>query len=88
MLVNTNVQGYIQACEALKVNDLTNDICKINVPTLCIAGTEDGSTPPVQVKAMADQIPNARYVLIEGVGHIPCIEVPELIAKHILDFVK
>jgi 3-oxoadipate enol-lactonase len=88
MLVNTNPQGYVQACEALKINDLTDQIHKINVPTLCIAGTEDGSTPPAQVKAMADQIPNAQYILIEGVGHIPCIEVPELIAKHILDFVK
>ncbi|MDZ7899780.1 MAG: 3-oxoadipate enol-lactonase [Arcicella sp.] len=88
MLSNTNPEGYIQACEALKINDLTDDISKINLPTLCIAGTEDGSTPPAQVKAMADLIPNSRYILIEGVGHIPCVEVPELIAEHILKFTK
>ena len=88
MLSNINLDGYIQACEALKTNDLTNGISKINVPTLCIAGTEDGSTPPAQVKAMADLIPNSTYILIENVGHIPCVEVPELMAKHILAFVK
>ena len=88
MLSNINLDGYIQACEALKTNDLTNGISKINVPTLCIAGTEDGSTPPAQVKAMADLIPNSTYILIEDVGHIPCVEVPELMAKHILAFVK
>jgi 3-oxoadipate enol-lactonase / 4-carboxymuconolactone decarboxylase len=87
MLSNSNQVGYIHACEALKVNDLTNEISKINIPTLCIAGTEDGSTPPAQVKAMADQIPDAKYVLIEGVGHIPCVEKPEFIAKLIIDFV-
>jgi 3-oxoadipate enol-lactonase len=88
MLSNINLEGYIQACEALKINDLTNEIGKINVPALCFAGTEDGSTPPVQVKVMADLIPYSTYILIDGVGHIPCVEVPELMANHILAFVK
>lgn len=89
MMVSTiNLQGYIQACEALKINDLTNEISEITVPTLCFAGTEDGSTPPAQVRAMADLIPNSTYILIEGVGHIPCVEVPELMANLILAFVK
>jgi pimeloyl-ACP methyl ester carboxylesterase len=34
---------------------------------------------------MADLIPNSTYILIEGVGHIPCVEVPELMANHILE---
>jgi 3-oxoadipate enol-lactonase len=85
MLSNINLDGYSQACEALKINDLTNDVGKIKVPTLCFAGTEDGSTPPALVKAMADLIPSSKYILIEGVGHIPCVEVPELISKHILE---
>jgi 3-oxoadipate enol-lactonase len=88
MLSNINLDGYIKACEALKINDLTNEISEINVPTLCIAGTEDGSTLPALVKAMSDLIPNSTYILIEGVGHIPCVEVPELMSKHILAFVK
>lgn len=88
MLSISNVKGYIKACEALKINDLTNEIHKINLPTLCIAGTADGSTPPDLVKAMADKISNAKYILIEGVGHIPCVEVPKIVANHILNFVK
>jgi 3-oxoadipate enol-lactonase len=88
MVSNINLQGYVQACEALKINDLTNEISEITVPTLCFAGTEDGSTPPAQVKAMADLILNSTYILIEGVGHIPCVEVPELMANHILEFIK
>ena len=88
MLSNANPIGYVQACEALKINDLTNEISTISIPTLCLAGTEDGSTPPAQVKAMADQIHNAKYVLIEGVGHIPCVEKPETFAQLILDFVS
>jgi 3-oxoadipate enol-lactonase len=88
MLSNSNVEGYLKACEALKMNDLTAEIHKINLPTLCIAGTVDGSTPPELVKTMADNIPNVKYILIDGVGHIPCVEVPEIVANHILNFVK
>lgn len=88
MVSNINLDGYIQSCEALKINDLTNDIGKIKVPTLCFAGSEDGSTPPELVKAMADLIPDSTYILIAGVGHIPCVEQPELMANHILAFVK
>ena len=88
MLANSPVEGYIQACEALKSNDLTVEITHINTPTLCIAGSVDGSTPPALVKAMADKIPNAQYVEIEGVGHIPCVETPSVVAAFILNFVE
>ena len=88
MLANSPIEGYIQACEALKYNDLTAEITHINVPTLCIAGSVDGSTPPALVKAMADKIPNAQYVEIEGVGHIPCVETPSVVAAHILNFIN
>ena len=88
MLANSNPIGYLEACNALKRNDLTDEIHKIDVPTLCFAGTVDGSTPPDLVKAMADKIPNSKYILIEGVGHIPCVEAPEIVSKHIIAFVK
>lgn len=88
MLANSPIEGYIQACEALKYNDLTAEITHINVPTLCIAGSVDGSTPPALVKAMADKIPNAQYVEIEGIGHIPCVETPSVMAAHILNFIN
>ena len=86
MLSQSPLLGYIAACEALRENDLRDAIVGIGVPTLCFAGSEDGSTPPALVKAMADAIPHAKYVLIEGVGHIPCVEQPEVVAKHIIEF--
>ena len=88
MLTNSPIEGYIQACEALKSNDLTVEITYITIPTLCIAGSVDGSTPSELVKAMADKIPNAQYIEIEGVGHIPCVETPSIVAAHILNFIN
>ncbi len=86
MLSNANIEGYIQACEAIKKNDLRAEIGSITTPTLCFAGSVDGSTPPDLVKSMADAIPNAEYVLIDNVGHIPCVEAPHEIFKYIVEF--
>ncbi len=88
MLTNSNSDGYIHACEALKNNDLSEKIGEIKLPTLCIGGCADGSTPPETVKAMAQKIPNAAFELIDGVGHIPCVEAPQILAKHIINFIK
>lgn len=86
MLKNAPIEGYIRACEAIRDNDLSTRINEIQVPTLCLAGSVDGSTPPDLVKAMADSIPAAQYILIEGVGHIPCVEVPKTVFQHIVQF--
>ena len=44
-------------------------------PVLLIAGAEDGAMPAT-MRALADRIPNARFVEIADAGHIPGIERP------------
>ena len=88
MLCNSNIAGYLKACEALQVNDLTGNIKNIKLPALFIAGSEDGSVNPVMVKQAAEQLPGAAYTEIPGVGHIPCAEQPELYADILLKFAK
>lgn len=86
MLENSNVEGYIKECGALRENDLTLSINQITAPTLCIAGSVDGSTSPEMVKSMANLIPNSQYFLIDGVGHLPFIEKPEQFIETVLSF--
>jgi 3-oxoadipate enol-lactonase len=84
MVSNINLNGYVMACETLKNSDLRSEVSRIKLPTFCIAGTKDGSTSPELVKSLADSIENSDYFLIEGVGHIPCVETPEIIAKYLM----
>jgi 3-oxoadipate enol-lactonase len=86
MLVETSVLGYVHACEAIRDADLTAQLPALGVPTLCLGGTDDLSTPPQLVQAMAALIPNARCEIISGLGHIPCLQTPELMAQLVLDF--
>jgi 3-oxoadipate enol-lactonase len=87
MLVRTPAHGYAGTCAAIRDADLRPDAGTIAVPTLCVAGDQDGSTPADVVKGTADLIPGARFALIEGAGHIPCVEKPAelsgLIKQHL-----
>ena len=88
MLVRTTQAGYIGTCVALRDGDLRDAAPKISVPTLCVCGSDDLATPPDVVRAMAGMIPNATFELIDGVGHLPCLETPEVLTRLINRFIK
>ncbi|MEE2953429.1 MAG: 3-oxoadipate enol-lactonase [Pseudomonadota bacterium] len=88
MLLRASGEGYMATCNAIANTDFTKEAPLIDVPTLCIAGEEDGSTPPDLVRSLADLIPNARFALIEAAGHIPNVERPEAYANEIERFLQ
>lgn len=88
MLIRANKAGYIATCHTLMTTDLTDAAYKITAPVLCIAGNEDVVTPPKLVQEMATHMSDATFKMIEGVGHLPCIEKPEILAYHITEFLK
>ncbi|WP_262296998.1 3-oxoadipate enol-lactonase [Microvirga sesbaniae] len=81
MLVRTPDHGYAGTCAAIRDADLRPDAGRIAAPTLCVAGDQDGSTPADVVKGTADLIPGARFALIDGAGHIPCVEQPAALSR-------
>jgi 3-oxoadipate enol-lactonase len=88
MLLRQPAEGYAGTCAAIRDADFTAAAAKIAIPTLCIAGGQDGSTPPALVKGTADLIFGARYELIDDAAHLPCIETPAIHAALIRDFVQ
>lgn len=88
MLVRQPAAGYAATCAALCEADQTEMVKALAVPTLCIVGDQDGSTPPDLVRSMSDLIPGARFEIIAGAGHIPCIEQPRSLVALMRDFLK
>lgn len=87
MLERVSAQGYIRTCEAIRDADFT-EVCKrISVPTLCLTGSDDPSTPPDKVKDLTDLIRNSRFEIIEGSAHIPCIENPDVFTQLVKEFI-
>ena len=85
MLTRQSVKGYAASCAAIRDADLTADAATIDVPTLVVVGDGDLSTPPDLVRATAEMIPGARFAVIEGAGHLPCIERPDALADLIAE---
>lgn len=88
MLARTDPEGYIAACGALAQADRTAATAALRLPTLVIAGSEDGATPPDLVRGTAALIPGAAFHLIPDAGHLPCVEAPETYAALLNPFLK
>jgi 3-oxoadipate enol-lactonase len=88
MLTRTPQAGYVGCCAAIATADLTEQTRALRLPTLAIAGSHDGACPPDLVAATAAQIPGAQFHLIEGAGHLPCIENPSAYAAILNPFLK
>lgn len=88
MLTRTSADGYTGTSAALRDADLTESTRALKLPVLCLAGDQDGSTPPELVRAMADIISGARFEIVKDCGHLPCIEQPEQTARLIGGFLN
>ncbi len=75
-LAALHTESYLKTLEAVTRFTDFPDLATIRVPTLVIAGTEDRVAPPYLARAMADAIPGAHLVLIEGAGHVANVESP------------
>ena len=80
MFTRTPVDGYVGTCASVRDADLTELTRALKVPTLCIGGDQDGTTPPDIVRSMADLIRNSEFRIIPDAGHIPCVEQPDAVA--------
>lgn len=87
MLTRQPLEGYIACSLAVAHADLFESTAALRLPTLAIAGSEDGSTPPDLVRETADLIPGSRFALIRGAGHLPCVEKPEEYAEILCEFI-
>jgi 3-oxoadipate enol-lactonase len=88
MLVRTTADGYLGTCAAIRDTDLSESTSQIKMPVLGIVGSEDGATLPDLVRGTIESIEGARFEIIEGAGHLPSIEKPEVMDALITGFLK
>ena len=75
----------LQAC--LLQEDLTPLLPQIATPTLILAAAQDEITPPEVQHLMAQQMLNARLQTFENVGHNMKVEIPDVLAGSVRDFI-
>jgi 3-oxoadipate enol-lactonase len=60
----------------------------LTTPTLVIVGAEDQLTPALEVKQMAEAIPQALFVEISGTGHMAPMEDPQTVNDAMARFLE
>lgn len=68
--------------------DAEEEISGIKVPTLIITGTEDMVVPAQNSKLLAERIPGAQLITVQGGGHLFFIEKAAKFNRHVLDFLR
>jgi 3-oxoadipate enol-lactonase len=74
MVESTPPEGYIACCAAIRDADQRAELAAVRARTLVIAGRHDPATPPADGRALAEGIPDARYVELEA-SHLSNVEV-------------
>lgn len=86
LLARAPVTGYLGSCAALRDADLSGLLDSIEVPAICVCGSEDLSTPTTAVRSLARRLPDASYVEIPGAGHLAPVERPREFGRIVLQF--
>ncbi|MBA5777198.1 alpha/beta fold hydrolase [Stappia sp. F7233] len=68
---------YREVIRCLATFDRREDLKRICVPTLVIAGEEDTNGPAATLKKMAESIEGARFACLPGIGHLAPLEAPD-----------
>ena len=85
-LCAASAEGYMATAAAMGGADFLSPTSGLTLPTLVIAGSGDGSTPPDLVRETADLIRGAQFELIRGAGHLPPVDQPEAFARRLAEF--
>ncbi|PXY17672.1 MULTISPECIES: alpha/beta fold hydrolase [Prauserella] len=69
-------------------HDVRDQLSNATIPVLVAAGVEDFWLPEELVDETVAGLPDAEKLMIDGIGHYPMFEAPELICSIIVDFVE
>jgi 3-oxoadipate enol-lactonase len=81
-------EGGRRQWEAMQSFDSFERLPAIDVPTLVLHGTEDLAVSPENARLLAERIPGAELVLLEGAGHLYHSEQAQPADSAVLDFVQ
>ena len=90
--IKANPNGYLEGQKVLYdtfAQDvyMTDELKQIQCPALILCGTEDILKPPKFSQILADNIPNAEYILLPNCGHVSIFEKPGELQSAISGFV-
>jgi len=82
-----NRQAFIDRAKTA-FEESTSFLKTIKVPVLIMWGSDDQWIPVENAYKFFSDLPNSRFIIYKGVGHVPMEEIPEKTAKDAQAFLK
>ena len=80
------VKGCLLAMQGR--TSVTTSLPNLKIPILLLCGEDDKLTPPEEMRSISDKIPNSKYLIVPGSGHMTPIENPNFVNTSIKDFLS
>jgi 3-oxoadipate enol-lactonase len=81
-------ETYRKAVGLLTTFDRREQLARISVPTLVLAGSDDNVAPASVMERMAAKIPGAEHVVLKGCGHLGPMDQPNEFNAALLAFLQ
>jgi pimeloyl-ACP methyl ester carboxylesterase len=81
-------ETYRKAVRLLTTFDRRAQLPEIRVPTLLVAGGDDRVAPAEVMQRMAQKIPGAEFVLLDGCGHLGPMDQPDPFNEALAQFLE
>jgi len=89
MVLQTDPGGAAAAQRGMAARrDYSSDLANIKVPTLIIAGREDGVRTPADAEFIERGIKESQLLVIDDAGHLMNMEQPHVFNDAMLDFLR
>jgi len=84
-----SLEGYVVCADAIRAYDYTDQLSNVKAKVMVVIGERDTAVGPVdRLKEAAGRIPGSRFVLMEGVGHLPPVHDEERFEELMMGFLK
>jgi pimeloyl-ACP methyl ester carboxylesterase len=81
-------ETYRKAVRLLTTFDRRAQLPEIRVPTLLVAGGDDRVAPAEVMQRMAQKVPGAEFVLLDGCGHLGPMDQPDPFNEALAQFLE
>jgi len=83
--MNTTALANFVAESSERVPDMWARLAELKMPTTVACGSLDARHIILRSQVLSTRIPNAKYVALEGMAHLPYLEDPLVVASLIGD---
>lgn len=87
-MARLNPDCYAASYAVLATSDFIDEISRLSLPTLAIAGEGDVGSPPHMSQTIAETVQDGRWLVIPEVKHALLHEAPDQIAQEVSNFVR